>query len=491
MQGVLTPEGQRALSRTIYYIFLPALIVTSLGSSATGAQLLSWWFLAANTAINVALGLALGAALLRPLAVPRHLWRAFLACACVGNLGNFPLLLIDAIPRHAEQFADGDGEQGTTYVLTSLFAICLAAFALGGYILRRPAQVADGGGGSGGGSSAATAAEMELPDRKAHAEALLEAQTPGRWQRESSSGVSSGGEDGQARCNSARRAGQPTCGACVESEGEAGWTTARGVVAADASEVRSTSAASGGSEATAIDLRVASGGSTPASARAPRSECSQVSRSAWQGDEPPGSEGVSTSGRDATATGSRWRGRAVRVARVLNGAVLNAPTIAVIIGIVLAIAPPINGVFFGDGDDGAGDKPPLDVLTQAGRRLGAAMVPSLMLTLGASLSRGPDARVPWRTIAGLTALRLVLLPVAGTLIVLGLRRCGAFEPPDAIFMLVLLLQQAMPSALNIYTLAVVNDAFAGEIATMLFWQYLACAVTIPCCVAAFLVIIQQ
>jgi predicted permease len=76
-------------------------------------------------------------------------------------------------------------------------------------------------------------------------------------------------------------------------------------------------------------------------------------------------------------------------------------------------------------------------------------------------------------------LRLALLPAAGALCAFGLRAVGAFEPPDK--MLMLLLQHSMPSALNVYAMAAVTRCNADEVATMLFWQYLAAIVTIPTC----------
>ena len=179
------------------------------------------------------------------------------------------------------------------------------------------------------------------------------------------------------------------------------------------------------------------------------------------------------------------------VGSFVNGAILNAPTIAVGIGVLVALVPALNRVFFVQGDDDApsADRPPLDVITQSLKRLGAAMIPSLLLTLGASLSRGPGAAVPWRMVFALCFLRLILLPVLGALCVFGLRAAGAFTPPNRMFMLVLLLQHAMPTALNVYTLASVKDNYAPEVATISFWQYMCCMVTIPFSVAVFLALV--
>lgn len=52
------------------------------------------------------------------------------------------------------------------------------------------------------------------------------------------------------------------------------------------------------------------------------------------------------------------------------------------------------------------------------------------------------------------------------------------------FMLVLLLFQAMPSAVNVHAVAAVKKNHPQVVAGMLFWQYVACTLTIP----AFVVI---
>ena len=171
----------------------------------------------------------------------------------------------------------------------------------------------------------------------------------------------------------------------------------------------------------------------------------------------------------------------------VQGTFLNPPTVAVLVAVAVALIGPVKRAFFGvmgAGPDAA--PPPLDVVAQVLRRFGAAMIPALMIALGGSLARGPGAAVPVRAIVSVIAVRLVVLPVAGSACVLALRAWGAFSAPDAMFTLVALLQQAMPSALNVFTLAAVHGNQAAAVATLLFWQYLASIFTIPACVAAFL-----
>jgi auxin efflux carrier family protein len=158
--------------------------------------------------------------------------------------------------------------------------------------------------------------------------------------------------------------------------------------------------------------------------------------------------------------------------------------------------PPLRRAFFGsraaadstDADDD--DGPPLEVVTNALSRLGAAAIPCLMVTLGAALARGPgSAHVSARAVIALIAIRLLVLPTLGAAIVLSLRSMDLWSERSPMFTLVLLLQHAMPSALNIHTVAALHGNHESAVASMLFWQYLACVLTIPACVLVFLSIV--
>ena len=186
-----------------------------------------------------------------------------------------------------------------------------------------------------------------------------------------------------------------------------------------------------------------------------------------------------------------------RVWPVLRAALFNAPVLTIFLALFVALVTPIHDLFFAPAQDGSASsaadtkakQPPLDVIAQALSRLGSAMIPALMVALGGSLSKGPGAKVPWRAIVSLCLLRLIVLPVLGFLCVLGLKAVGAFTSPSKVFMLVLLVQHSMPSALNVYAMAAVGGCCPNEVATMLFWQYVASVVTIPACVAVILSIV--
>ena len=174
--------------------------------------------------------------------------------------------------------------------------------------------------------------------------------------------------------------------------------------------------------------------------------------------------------------------------------ILNVPTVAIAVGLLVACTPALRRVFYGtnneeegDGESGSDEQGELAVVTSALRRLGGAAIPCMMIAIGGALARGPgDAKVSWKAVVSLTLIRLVILPAAGGWLVLTAESWGAWADNGNMFTLVLLLQQAMPTALNVHTMASVHDNNEQVVAALLFWQYIACIVTIPVCVLIFL-----
>lgn len=54
------------------------------------------------------------------------------------------------------------------------------------------------------------------------------------------------------------------------------------------------------------------------------------------------------------------------------------------------------------------------------------------------------------------------------------------------FTLVMLLQHAMPTAMNLHVVAIMRANKPDETATLIFWQHLAALLTLPLCIGAFL-----
>ncbi|WIA28427.1 hypothetical protein OEZ86_010972 [Tetradesmus obliquus] len=111
---------------------------------------------------------------------------------------------------------------------------------------------------------------------------------------------------------------------------------------------------------------------------------------------------------------------------------------------------------------------------------GDCCIPSLMLMLGATLAKGPGRCCPpLRVVLGVTAARLLLLPLLGTGWLLLASKAGWLLAPDSVFLLVMLIQNSVPTALNVHTLATLNSNREEEVGALLFWQYLASCITTP------------
>lgn len=112
---------------------------------------------------------------------------------------------------------------------------------------------------------------------------------------------------------------------------------------------------------------------------------------------------------------------------------------------------------------------------------GACCIPALMLNMGAVLSQGPGrCSPPARVVVGVAAARLLVLPALGVGWLIAARAAGWLAAsPDPAFVLVMLLQNSVPTALNVHTLATISRCRDAEVGATLFWQYLASCVTLP------------
>ncbi|KAK9839802.1 hypothetical protein WJX81_002851 [Elliptochloris bilobata] len=180
-----------------------------------------------------------------------------------------------------------------------------------------------------------------------------------------------------------------------------------------------------------------------------------------------------------------WRLLAGRLKRVKWSNYLNLPTTCAFFGLATGCTPWAKGLLVGAGA-------PLAPLMDCLRLLAAPMIPCMMLVLGAVLYKGPGTpRLPARLIAGVVALRLLLMPLCGMALVLGLLRMGWISPPDEIFLVVLLLAHSTPTAINMQTVATLHQNGEAEMSCLLFWQYVCSFITLPLLLALYLHIAAQ
>nr|KYP33670.1 putative transporter C5D6.04 [Cajanus cajan] len=145
--------------------------------------------------------------------------------------------------------------------------------------------------------------------------------------------------------------------------------------------------------------------------------------------------------------------------------ILQPPTIASLLAIIIGMVPQLKALFFGY-------DAPLSFITDSLEILAGAMVPSVMLILGGMLAEGPnESKLGLRTTIGITVARLLVLPLLGIGIVALSDKLNFLVANDAMFRFVLLLQYTTPSAILLGAIASLRGYAVSEASALLFWQH--------------------
>ncbi|KAJ7551042.1 hypothetical protein O6H91_07G131200 [Diphasiastrum complanatum] len=159
--------------------------------------------------------------------------------------------------------------------------------------------------------------------------------------------------------------------------------------------------------------------------------------------------------------------------------ILQPPTVASLLAIVVGIFPDLSSILFNQGA-------PLAFFTDSLTLLSAAMVPCIMLVLGGVLSGGPGrSELGLRTTIGICVTRLLLLPLVGIGVVILADRLGFIPQDNKMFMFVLLLQYTMPSAILSGAMTSLRGFGEREASAVLFWQHIFAVISIAVYIAIY------
>ncbi|KAJ4965418.1 hypothetical protein NE237_017267 [Protea cynaroides] len=149
----------------------------------------------------------------------------------------------------------------------------------------------------------------------------------------------------------------------------------------------------------------------------------------------------------------------------INLKTLFAPsTTAAIVAFFVGVVPPIRRLMIGE-------SAPLRVIEESVYLVGYGAIPSTTLVMGGNLLRGlrgSDIRAS--LIVGIIVVRYVALPLLGIFIIKGALHVGLLHA-DPLYMFVLLLQFAVPPAMNIGTITQLFGAGERECSVILLWAY--------------------
>ncbi|KAM1718403.1 hypothetical protein ACFX11_026117 [Malus domestica] len=146
--------------------------------------------------------------------------------------------------------------------------------------------------------------------------------------------------------------------------------------------------------------------------------------------------------------------------------ILQPPTIAFLLAIVIGMIPTLKSLVFDDNQV-------LSFLTDSLGIVAEAMVPSAVLVLGGMLAEGPnESNLGMRTTIGIIVARLLVLPLIGIGVVLLSDKLNLLVADDQLYRFVLLLQYTTPSAILLGAVASLRGYSVREASALLFWQHI-------------------
>lgn len=167
---------------------------------------------------------------------------------------------------------------------------------------------------------------------------------------------------------------------------------------------------------------------------------------------------------------SFW-GNALAILKQLLEELLAPPTLAAIVGFFVGAIPWLKNFI-------VGDNAPLRVIQDSVKLLGDGTIPCITLILGGNLTQGlRTARIRPVMVIAVILVRYVLLPVIGIGVVKAAGSLG-FLPSDPLYHYVLMVQFALPPAMNIGTMAQLFDVAQEECSVLFLWTYLVACVSL-------------
>lgn len=211
-----------------------------------------------------------------------------------------------------------------------------------------------------------------------------------------------------------------------------------------------------------------------------RSQGSSAEESVSEGRSEPSDETSESSGK---CQGQRPGCHCLRAAGKVIGNALVPPVIGSVLGLIVALIDPIQGLFVPLPGSGW-SMPPLAFLFQAMLAIGRASVPVNMLVLGSNLSKGCDFRaIPLSTNLGILIMKMIVQPMlmASVIAVLSRTLGGTMS-----IWLVAMIVSCTPTANNIMVMVELSGQNKAGVTTCVFTQYMAAPVVLACVISTFL-----
>ncbi|CAN6451652.1 unnamed protein product [Victoria cruziana] len=403
---ILPKSTLRLLSKLVFALFLPCLIFTHLGTSVAPSNLALWWFVPLNVLISTAAGCLLGYIVVLVCRPPPQFRRFTIIMTGFGNTGNLSIAIVGSVCHSTDHpFGPDCHRKGLAYIAFAQWVAVILVYTLIYHMMEPPLEFYEIIAEAEAADEDSIVPANEIPVVSAEdlsRPLLVEAEWPGIEDKET------------------RHCKTPFIARVFQSL-SSGFST--GFPDLDPNRLGDSSieAANGG-------------GSSPKSIRC-LAEPRMVRRIRIVAEQTPIQH------------------------------ILQPPTIASLLAIVVGMVPHLKDFMFGA-------DAPLSFFTDSLEILGGAMVPSVLLILGGMLSEGPnESQLGIRTTVGVIVARLLILPLIGIGVVILADTLNLLVAGDQMYRFVLLLQYTTPSAILLGAIASLRGYAVSEASALLFWQH--------------------
>ncbi|CAL0313094.1 unnamed protein product [Lupinus luteus] len=163
--------------------------------------------------------------------------------------------------------------------------------------------------------------------------------------------------------------------------------------------------------------------------------------------------------------------RIISAMRNLLAELMSPPTIATFFGFLFGGVKSLRNLIIGQ-------DAPLKVIQDTIQLLGDGTIPCITILLGGNLTQGmQSSSMQPLILISVVIARLFILPAIGFYVVRAAANFG-YLPEDPLFQYVLVMQYAMPPAMNISTMAQLFDVGTEECSVILLWSYGASTITL-------------
>ncbi|TYH00062.1 hypothetical protein ES288_A10G244500v1 [Gossypium darwinii] len=196
--------------------------------------------------------------------------------------------------------------------------------------------------------------------------------------------------------------------------------------------------------------------------------------------DPVGLPQIHNDGNQKVSTTVKFKQLFMKIMRSESLRKIFAPaTIAAIVGFLIGIATPIRKTFIGD-------NAPLRVIYSATELIGNAGIPSITLIVGANLLKGlSGSGVGPSVIIGILIIRNIFLPISGIGVIKAAKHLSLVDE-DSFYLFTLLIQYALPPAMNIGTISQMLGSGESEFSMIMLWNYIVAILTLTFWIAFYM-----